>query len=66
VLSPAASVAAPKESASETQPVVTGVLQSPSTVDHEQPSSATDSKMADGSNTVAAAVRHKRLDLYQH
>lgn len=64
--SPAASVATPKASSSETQPVVVGVLQSTSIVNHDQPSSATDSQMSNGSNTVAAAVRHRRLDLYQH
>lgn len=62
--SPAASIAAPKESSSETQPVVVRVLHSPSTVVHEQPSSATDTQISNGSNTVAAAVRHKRRDLY--
>jgi hypothetical protein len=64
VSSPAASAAAPKRSSLETRPVVTGVLQSPSVVDHEQPSPATGSQMANGSNEVAVAVRHNQLDMY--
>ena len=72
VLSPAASVAAPKEPSSETQPVVDGELDSLYAVDREEPFSAAAAQTSNGINTVsgeqlmAASVRHKRPDLYQH
>ncbi|KAG9198129.1 hypothetical protein G6514_010455 [Epicoccum nigrum] len=50
--SPAASVAAPKESSLETQPVVTGELLSPSIVDQQHSSPEKDSQMSNGSNAV--------------
>jgi hypothetical protein len=63
--SPAASVAAPKESSLETQTVVTGELPSPSIIDQQHSSPEKDSQMSNGSNAVirdqlmTAVVRHK-------